>query len=122
MLPLLMWEPFSHMHVFEDGIERPIAFASRILTKAERNYSQIDKEALAIIFGINKFHTYLYGRPFTLITDHQPLVNIFNPNKGLPARRETQKDILSLVYLQPWTAGPKQIIKISFCTTTDGMK
>ena len=44
-------------HLMDDGTERPTAFASRSLTKAERAYSQIDKEALA--WGVVKFHTYL---------------------------------------------------------------
>lgn len=67
------------------GTERPIAFASRSLTKAEKAYSQIDKEALALYWVVVKFHTYLYGRRFTLVTDHKPLVSILNPSAGIPA-------------------------------------
>ena len=71
-------------HVFEDG-EHPVAFASRTLTKAEKNYSQIEKEALALIFGIKKFHKYIFGRYFTLITDHKPLLSILNAKTAVPS-------------------------------------
>ena len=71
-------------HVYPTGEERPIAFASRTLTQAEKGYSQIDKEALAIIWAVKRFNIYLYGRQFELVTDHQPLISIFNPEKGIP--------------------------------------
>ncbi|XP_046406357.1 uncharacterized protein K02A2.6-like [Ischnura elegans] len=72
-------------HVMPDGTERPIAFGSRTLKPAERNYSQVDKEALAIIFGVTKFYMYLWGRRFTVYSDSKPVVGIFNPQrKQLP--------------------------------------
>ncbi|XP_026530731.1 uncharacterized protein K02A2.6-like, partial [Notechis scutatus] len=71
-------------HTLPDGKEAPIAFFSRTLSKPERNYSQLDKEALAIVAAVKKFHEYLYGRRFTLITDHKPLLGILAGNKATP--------------------------------------
>ena len=68
-----------------DGTERPVCFASRTLTKAEQNYSHLDKEAPAIIFGVKRYHQYLYGRQFEIKTDHKPLTHIFHESKGIPS-------------------------------------
>ena len=73
-------------HRTSDGVEQPIGFVSRTLTKAEQNYSQIEKEALSCIFGIKRFHSYLYGHRFTLITDHKPLLSLFKEQKAIPCQ------------------------------------
>jgi len=65
--------------------EQPIAFASRSLAPAEKNYSQIDKETLAIVFGVKHFHQYLFGRKFVIKSDHKPSQHLFGEKKGIPA-------------------------------------
>jgi len=57
-----------------DGILCPVAYASKRLLDRESRYSVIDREALAIVWGIGKFKYYIYGQHFILDTDHQPLI------------------------------------------------
>ena len=64
--------------------EKPIAFASRSLSLAEKKYAHLDKEGLAIIFGVKKFHNYLFGRKFEIRSDHKPLQYIFDSQRSVP--------------------------------------
>ena len=81
-------------HVFPDGQKRPIAFALHTLSTAEKNYGQIEKEALSLVYGIQKFHQYLYGRKFILVMDHKPLLTLLGPKKAIPS--------LAAARLQRW--------------------
>lgn len=72
-----------------DGSKRPIAFASRTLTKPEEKYSQIDKEATGIYWGLKQFFQYCSGRKFILITDLKPLDTIFILDKTPPSMSAT---------------------------------
>ena len=60
------------------GKDLPIAYMSRTLKTAELNYSTTEKELLAIIFAVNQFRPYVFGRKFTLVTDHRPLIWLHN--------------------------------------------
>ncbi|UYV67074.1 hypothetical protein LAZ67_4003826, partial [Cordylochernes scorpioides] len=72
----------------QNGIKRPIAYASRSLTDTEKRYSQIEKETLGCVWAIEHFNTYIWGRKFVLKTDHKPLIYMLNPKNGavLPPR------------------------------------
>ena len=67
--------------------EKVVAYASRALTDVEKRYSQTEKEALAIIWGVEHFHLYLYGNDFILVTDHKPLEVIYGSRKSKPSAR-----------------------------------
>ena len=72
------------LHLMFDGSKKSIAHASRALLPAGKPYSQIEKEALSVIFAVTKFHRYLHGRFFNLQTDHKPFLTIVGSKKGLP--------------------------------------
>ena len=86
----------------DHGVENPVAYASRTLSQAERNYSQLEKESLALIFGTKRFHNYLYGHSFILYTDHKPLQGLFNESKAIPtlASAQIQRWALTLAAYQ----------------------
>ena len=70
-------------HIMEDGSEKPINFAFRSLAPAEKNYSQLEKETLAIVFGVKKFHSYLFGHHFTHYSVHKPLEGLLGEYRGI---------------------------------------
>ena len=71
-------------HRMANGSMKPIANASRSLNPAEKRYSQLDKEGLAIVFGVKTFHDYLFGRTFTICSDHKPLQHLFSASRPIP--------------------------------------
>ena len=72
---------------------KPVAFASRTTNKAEANYPQIDLEAMGLDFALRRFRNYLVGAPekVSLVTDHKPLISIFNGNRKGSIRSEKIK-------------------------------
>ena len=63
----------------------PVAFASCTLTFDQKNLSQLEKEAFSIIFGLKRFHQYLYGRSYITLNDHRPFLSLFGSKNPVPA-------------------------------------
>ena len=90
--------------ILQEG--KPVAFASRALSSAEKNYSQLEKEMLAIVFALRRFDQYVYGREILVESDHQPLETILRkPLHEAPRRlqrmmMELQRYDLTVKYLK----------------------
>ncbi|XP_062702811.1 uncharacterized protein K02A2.6-like [Aedes albopictus] len=88
------------LHRFPDGTVKAVCHASRTLTNAEKNYAQGEKEGLALVFACTKFHRMIFGRRFTLHTDHKPLLGIFGSKKGIPVHTASRLQRWALTLLQ----------------------
>ena len=79
-----------------------VCYASRVLTKTEQNYQNLEREALGTIWGMEKFHYFLYGKEFTLETDQKPLVSIYKKHMVDISPRVQRLIVRSFPY-QPFT-------------------
>ena len=70
----------------ENGEVKPVAYASRSLTRQEQKYSQTEREALGVVWACERFHLYIYGSPFKILSDHQPLKVLYS-HQGKPSPR-----------------------------------
>ncbi|MCG8032586.1 MAG: aspartyl protease family protein, partial [Candidatus Thiodiazotropha taylori] len=75
---------------------RVISYASRSLTDTEKRYSQTEKEALSLVWACERFHVYLYGTNFELLTDHKPLETIFAPRSRSKSCARIERWVLRL--------------------------
>ena len=83
----------------EEGSERPVAYPSRTLSKAEREFGHLDKEALAVGFAVKKFHQFLHGRHFKICTDHKPLLGLLHSEKATPLKASSRIQSWALTLL-----------------------
>ena len=71
--------------ITQDG--QPIEYASRALTSSEQNWAQLEKEALALVYGLERFDQYTYGRAVRVQNDHKPLATILRKPLSQASRR-----------------------------------
>ena len=84
-----------------------VCYASRALTKTEQNYQNLEQEALGTIWGMEKFHYFLYGKEFTLETDQKPLVSIYKKHMVNISPRVQRLIVRSFPY-QPFNVTSKK--------------
>ena len=91
---------------------KPIYFASRALSPSEKNYQNLERECMAAVWGMEKFHYYLYGKEFTLQTDQKPLVSIFKKHMLQVSPRIQRIAIRSWPYIfnTEWISGKTNVI------------
>jgi len=73
-------------HKYPDESERPIGFVTRTLANAEKQYPQVEKEGLVYIFGVSRFHTYIFGYPFTLMTHNKAIMSLLDPSRNVSSQ------------------------------------
>ena len=88
-----------------------IHYASRALTKTEQNYQNLEREALGTVWGMEKFHYFLYGKEFTLETDQKPLVSIYKKHMIDISPRVQRFIVRSFPYL-PFKVVYKKVVDI----------
>lgn len=104
---------------------RPVAYASRPLNKSERNYPTIQKELVAIVWAIKYFRPYIYGRTFTIMTDHKPLIYLFSlkdPSSRLLKFRLTLEEYNFKIVYVPGKNNPVADALSRIRITSDSLK
>ena len=103
---------------------KPVAFASKTLTSTQANYSNIERECLAVVYGIQRFHNYLYDRLFPVISDHKPFEVILH--KPLycapPLIQRMMTKIQGYDFKVTYTPGPKVIMADTLSRLTNPNK
>ena len=94
-------------HHMEDRSDRPIAYASRTLSTAEKKYCHLEKEGLAIVFGVKRFHQFLIRRKFTMFSDHQPLKYLFSESRQVPVLASSRVQHWALTLTMQYRPGSK---------------
>ena len=95
----------------QQGVLKAVSYASRCLTDVERRYSQTEKEALSIVWACERFHVYLYGIKFNVLSDHKPLEVIYSK-----AHKSSERIEGWVLRLQPYDftveylPGPKSVL------------
>ena len=111
-------------HDESTSISHVVALGSRSLTDVEQRYSQTEREALAVAWGIRHFHMYVYGGVFQVATDHKPLLPMFNNSSSKPPLRierwlmRLQEYEYTLVY-QPGKSNPADYMSRHPLSTTN---